>query len=72
MVGAIAGGAALLAATALGISVGMDTQALSKATPGVPVQSRVSSINGRATATNVLFGAGGVVAAGGLVLWVAF
>ena len=68
-----AGGAALVTATILGATVRSDTSSL-ETTPraGSQVHPLVQSIGTRAVGANVLFGIGGLLAAGGATVVVAF
>ncbi len=69
----IAGGVAVVAATVLGVSVRMDSSALRDTPHSAAVaKERMDSVNSRATGANILFGAGGAVAAGGVGLVVLF
>jgi hypothetical protein len=74
-VGIGVGGAALVAAVALGVTVNNDKAALAKpsetrTTAGVDEQ--LTSIASRATGANVLYGIGGVLAAAGMVAVIVF
>ncbi len=73
--GLAAGGAALVAGLAVGLGARSDTTALGKVSTsrtGAQAQQQITSINARATGANVLFGAGGALAATGVGLVIAF
>jgi hypothetical protein len=67
------GAAALIVGTALGVIARNNTMSLhTTAEPGVPVMSRVDAINVEAGGANALFAAGGVLAAAGIGVRLAF
>jgi hypothetical protein len=72
IVGAAVGGVALVVAITLGASAASATTNAKTREPTTAIQSQVSSIDGLAAGANVLFGVGGVLAAAGAGVAIAF
>jgi hypothetical protein len=67
------GAALLVVATALGATARSEVTTLqTRAQPGETIQARLDGINGLGTGANALFAVGGVVAAAGVGVRVAF
>jgi hypothetical protein len=67
----VAGGVALVVATALGVTAHNDAVAAQSGPPTGSVQTTLNSINGRTYGADALFGVGGVLASVGVALAVA-